>query len=189
MGCQGYSTLFPSSFISFHFLSVRVFSFQIPHRGSADGLITDVMERENLPRKLPPSSYPRLNICCKLTHSSCLEDSDRSGAVKSAGAKLESWLCHLQLTDLGQLLNFSKADSTSVEGIFRRLVPGGRRYQCKMYTQSLTLSEFPCSPQTQTEWRGPHEWCRQWGRQCMLSDDCPSDLLVIMLFCFSWNQL
>lgn len=42
--------------------------------------------------------------------------------VAVAGAKLEFWLCHLQLTDLGQVFNFSKADSTSEEVIFRRLV-------------------------------------------------------------------
>ena len=102
----------------------------------------------------------------------------------NSGSVIYSWLI------LDKLFNFSKADSTSEEVIFRRLVPGGRRYQRKMYTQPLTLSEFPCSPQTQTEWwQGPREWYRQWWRQCMSSDDCPSDLLVIMLFRFSWNQL
>lgn len=102
----------------------------------------------------------------------------------NSASVIYSWLI------LDKLFNFSKADSTSEEVTFRRLVPSGRRHQRKMYTQPLTLSEFPCSLQTQTEWwQGPHEWWPQWWRQCMLSDDCLSDLLVIMLLCFSWNPL
>ena len=165
-------------------------SYQIPHSGSADGLTTDFMETENLPRKLPPASYPKLNICYRLTHSSpCLADSERSRAVKSARGVLEfcsaiySWLI------LDKLLNFSKADSTFEEIIFRGLVPGWRRHWRKMYTQYLTLSEFLSFPPTRTEWwQGLHERCRQWGIQCILVWWLPY-LLVTLFYLYFFLKL
>lgn len=150
-------------------------SYPIPHSGSADGLTTDFMETEKLPRKLPPASYPKLNICYRLTHPSpCLADSERSRAVKSARAVLEfcsaiySWLI------LDKLLNFSKADSTFEEIILRGLVPGWRRHWCKCIPSTWhSVNFFPFPQPGQNGDKALMSNAGNGGNSASWSDDCP----------------